>query len=60
LTLRKSDRLLKPIERLKGVVVLPGNRAYLVDAPVNKRDARNNKSIGGIQETQSSKEGPRK
>jgi DsbC/DsbD-like thiol-disulfide interchange protein len=60
LTLRKSDRLLQPIERLKGVVVLPGNRAYFIDAPVNKRDARNNKSNGGIQETQSSKEGPRK
>jgi DsbC/DsbD-like thiol-disulfide interchange protein len=42
LTLRKSERLLKPVERLQGVVVLPGNRAYWIDAPVNKRDARNN------------------
>jgi thiol:disulfide interchange protein DsbD len=39
LTLRKSDQLLKPIERLKGVVVLPANRAYLVDVPVNKPSA---------------------
>ena len=36
LTLRKSDQLLRPIERLKGVVVFPANRAYLVDVPVNK------------------------
>jgi DsbC/DsbD-like thiol-disulfide interchange protein len=60
LTLRKSDRLLKQIERLKGVLVLPGNRAYLIDAPVNKRDARKNNSGGGIHEVQSSKEGPGK
>jgi len=39
LILRKSDRLLKPIERLRGVLVLSGNHAYLIDAPVSKRGA---------------------
>jgi DsbC/DsbD-like thiol-disulfide interchange protein len=41
LTLRKSDQLLKPIERLKGVLVLAGDRGYLIDVPVtvNKADA---------------------
>ncbi len=60
LTLRKSDRLLKPVDRLKGVLVLSGNRAYLIDAPVSKRGAQKRGSIGGIQEIQSSKEGPQK
>ena len=60
LTLRKSDRLLKPIERLKGVLVLSGNRAYLIDAPVSKRHAQKNSSHSGIHEIRSSKEGPRK
>jgi DsbC/DsbD-like thiol-disulfide interchange protein len=46
LTLRKSDQLLKPIERLKGVLVLAGDRGYLIDVPVSRtlaarRDARN-------------------
>jgi thiol:disulfide interchange protein DsbD len=40
LTLRKSDRLLKPIERLRGVLVLSssplGNQGYLIDVPVSK------------------------
>jgi DsbC/DsbD-like thiol-disulfide interchange protein len=36
LTLRKSDQLLKPIERLKGVVVLTDERAYSIDVPVRK------------------------
>jgi thiol:disulfide interchange protein DsbD len=40
LNLRKSDRLLKPIERLKGVLVLSGNHAYLIDAPISKRSAQ--------------------
>ena len=39
LTLRKSDQLLKPIERLKGVLVFSGDRAYLVDVPVGKAGA---------------------
>jgi thiol:disulfide interchange protein DsbD len=36
LTLRKSDRLLKPIQRLKGVLVLSADRAYTIDAPLGK------------------------
>ena len=36
MTLRKSDQLLKPIARLKGVLVLSGDRAYSIDVPVGK------------------------
>jgi DsbC/DsbD-like thiol-disulfide interchange protein len=36
MTLRKSDQLLKPIARLKGVLVLPGGRAYSIDVPVSQ------------------------
>lgn len=36
LTLRKSDQLLKPIQRLKGVLVLSRDRAYLIDVPIGK------------------------
>ncbi len=47
LTLRKSDQLLKPIERLKGVLVLSADQAYLIDVPVGKPGAaRNNDGIG--------------
>ena len=60
LTLRKSDRLLKPIERFKGVLVLSGNHAYLIDVPVSKGGAPKNDSSSGIHEIQSSREGPQK
>ena len=60
LTLRKSDRLFKPIDRLKGVLVLSRNHAYLIDVPVSKRGAEKNNSSSGIHEIQSSKEGPQK
>jgi DsbC/DsbD-like thiol-disulfide interchange protein len=36
LTLMKSDQLLKPIPRLKGVLALSADRAYLIDVPVSK------------------------
>jgi len=36
LTLQKSDQLLKPIERLKGVLVLSGGQSYLIDVRVGK------------------------
>lgn len=39
LTLQKSDQLLKPIERLKGVLAFAGGRAYLIDVPVSKTGA---------------------
>jgi DsbC/DsbD-like thiol-disulfide interchange protein len=60
LTLRKSNRLLKPIDRLKGVLVLSGNHAYSIDVPVSKRGAQKNNSSSGIHEIQSSREGPQK
>lgn len=60
LTLRKSDRLLKPIERLKGVLVFSGNHAYLIDAPVSKGGAQKNNADSGVHEIQSPKEGPPK
>jgi|SRR5882672_1116009 len=34
LTLRKSDQLLKPIKRLKGVLELSANEAYVIDVAV--------------------------
>ena len=34
LTLRKSDQLLKPIKRLKGVLELSANQTYLIDVAV--------------------------
>jgi hypothetical protein len=47
LTLRKSDRLLKPIKRLKGVLVLSGDQAFLIDVPISKTGtARNNSGDG--------------
>jgi len=48
MTLQKSDQLLKPIEQLKGVLVLSGDRAYLIDAPLTKPDAAGNSSKVGI------------
>jgi DsbC/DsbD-like thiol-disulfide interchange protein len=39
LKLRKSSQLLKPIERLKGVLVLSGDRAYLIDVPLSEPGA---------------------
>jgi thiol:disulfide interchange protein DsbD len=35
LRLRKSDQLLKPIDRLKGVLVLSANQAYWMDVPIS-------------------------
>jgi DsbC/DsbD-like thiol-disulfide interchange protein len=42
LTLRKSDQLRKPIERLKGVLVLSADRAYIIDAPLGTPGAAEN------------------
>jgi DsbC/DsbD-like thiol-disulfide interchange protein len=36
LTLRKSDQLLKPIARLKGILVLSGEQPYTIDVPIGK------------------------
>jgi DsbC/DsbD-like thiol-disulfide interchange protein len=35
ITLRKSDQLLKPIKRLKGVLEFSGNAAYVIDVPIS-------------------------
>jgi DsbC/DsbD-like thiol-disulfide interchange protein len=35
LALRKSEQLVKPVARLKGVLVLSGDRAYFLDVPVS-------------------------
>lgn len=44
LRLKKSDLLLKPIANLKGVIVLPSGKAYVVDAPVTGASTRKKKS----------------
>jgi DsbC/DsbD-like thiol-disulfide interchange protein len=36
LTLRKSEQLLRPLARLKGVLELPNEQAYLLDVPLSK------------------------
>src|SRR5580692_666349 len=36
LVLHKSDQLQKPLDRLKGVLLLSGDRAYLIDVPLGK------------------------
>jgi thiol:disulfide interchange protein DsbD len=46
MTLRKSDQLLKPIARLKGVLVFSGERAYSIDVPVGKPIAGNTNGAG--------------
>ena len=60
LTLRKSAQLLKPIERLKGVLVLSADRAYSIDAPLSKPGAANNTRDIRIYAAQSLKEGQQK
>jgi DsbC/DsbD-like thiol-disulfide interchange protein len=39
LTVRKSDQLLKPIDRLKGVLVLSADQVYSIDLPLSKPGA---------------------
>jgi DsbC/DsbD-like thiol-disulfide interchange protein len=39
LTLQKSDQLVKPIARLKGVLVLSGEQSYLIDVPFARQVA---------------------
>jgi DsbC/DsbD-like thiol-disulfide interchange protein len=39
LTLQKSDQLVKPIARLKGVLVLSGEKSYLIDVPFGSQVA---------------------
>lgn len=53
LTLRKSDQLLKPIERLKGVLVLSGDQSFSIDVPFAKNNAAKNAEDVEIQLAQS-------
>jgi thiol:disulfide interchange protein DsbD len=47
LTLRKSDQLLKPIDRLKGLLVVSGDQAFLIDVPISKAGAARSNSGKG-------------
>jgi DsbC/DsbD-like thiol-disulfide interchange protein len=46
LTLRKSDQLLKPIARLKGILVLSSEQPYLIDIPIAKSTNASAKGSG--------------
>ena len=57
LTLRKSDRLLQPIKRLKGVLVLSADGSYLdgsywIDVPLSKPSAAHSKAARVSESTQ--------
>jgi len=57
LTLRKSDQLLKPIQRLKGLLVFSANQSYSIDVLVSKPGTVTNGSSIGIHPVQFLKEG---
>jgi DsbC/DsbD-like thiol-disulfide interchange protein len=46
LTLRKSEQLLKPIARLKGVLVLSGEQPYSIDVPIGNSTEASAKGSG--------------
>ncbi len=46
LTLRKSEQLLKPIARLKGILVLSGEQPYSIDVPIAKSTDASAKGSG--------------
>jgi thiol:disulfide interchange protein DsbD len=60
LILQKSDQLLKPIDRLKGVIVIAGDRSYAIDAPVGKPGAAGSGDGVRIPLAQFSEEVPQK
>jgi len=60
LTLKKSDRLLKPIDRLKGVLVLSTDEAFRIDVPLSRAGAASIDHGIGIQSAQSFKGGLQK
>jgi DsbC/DsbD-like thiol-disulfide interchange protein len=57
LTLRKSDQLLKPIQRLKGVLLFSDDQSYLIDVLISKPGIVKSGSSIGIRPVQSLKEG---
>jgi DsbC/DsbD-like thiol-disulfide interchange protein len=52
-TLRKSEQLLKPIERLEGVLVLSADQSFSIDVPLTKSKAAKNAEDVEIQLAQS-------
>jgi DsbC/DsbD-like thiol-disulfide interchange protein len=56
MTLRKSAQLLKPIQRLRGVVVLAEGQSYIIDAPVSRAGAKIQRNDFGFQADKSFKE----
>jgi thiol:disulfide interchange protein DsbD len=60
LTMRKSNLLTKPIRRLKGVLVLSENAAYIVDAPIEHTGASERKKDPGMTAVNSFWEGEQK
>ncbi len=60
LTMRKSNLLTKPIRRLKGVLVLSENAAYIVDAPIERAGASERKKDPGETAVNSFWEGEQK
>ena len=48
ITLQKSDQLIKPVAVLKGVLVMPGDVSYRIDAPVVEMEKPGGKSKSGI------------
>ncbi len=56
LVLQKSDQLLRPIQRLKGVLVLAGDRGYIIDVPISKAVAARSDAGNRINPAESSKE----
>jgi thiol:disulfide interchange protein DsbD len=53
LLLRKSNQLLKPIERMRGVLVVPRAQSYLIDVPVTPLAATQKSS--GVETTRSNR-----
>lgn len=51
LTLRKSAQLIKPIERLKGVLVLSGSQGYFIDVPLSKPRSAESKGATVLEST---------
>jgi hypothetical protein len=51
--------LLKPIQRLKGVLVF-GDQPYLIDAPVNKQRAAGGSSDSEDRQVKSQQQSPQK
>lgn len=52
LTLRKSDQLLKPIERLRGVLVFSADQSFSIDVPLSKPHAAKNREGIDIRDIQ--------